>query len=63
MVGRGGASTDFSAASTKTVSQRAVFRLRETIWVPACAGKTEKGNKAPFGASRHFPQRGKIGAL
>ena len=35
-------------------------RLSVRVWVPAFAGNTE-GNKAPFGATRHFPQRGKIG--
>ena len=30
------------------------------VWVPAFPGNTGEGNKAPYGASRHFPQRGKI---
>ena len=30
-------------------------------WVPACAGNADAGkSKTPFGAARHFPQRGKI---
>ena len=40
--------------------QRATSRLCVRVWVPAFAGKTEEGNKTPFVAARHFPQRGKI---
>jgi hypothetical protein len=42
------------------MGQRAAIRLSEKVWVPAFAGKSEEGNKAPYVASRHFPQRGKI---
>jgi hypothetical protein len=38
----------------------AVFRLCVTVWVPAFAGKAEERNKTPYGAARHFSQRGKI---
>jgi hypothetical protein len=34
--------------------------VSERVWVPAFAGNSEEGNKTPFVASRHFPQRGKI---
>ena len=42
------------------MSHLATSRLREQVWVPAFAGNTEEENKAPFGPSGHFPQRGKI---
>ena len=44
----------------KGVGSRVTSGLSERVWVPAFAGKAGEGNKAPFGASRHFPQRGKI---
>ncbi len=58
----GGTSPLYTAFPAKAGIQIIDSSLRVRVWVPACAGKTGLGytNKAPFVASRHFPQRGKI---
>ncbi len=61
---RGSSTAPSTALPAKAEGQRVDDHLRERVWIPACAGKKEGGvkkeNKAPFGPSGHFPQRGKI---
>ena len=62
-MGEGDASTTRSAAfPAKAGIQMINSDLCVRVWVPAFAGNRDVGrkNKAPFGAARHFPQRGKI---
>ena len=46
--------------SSKDEDVPRTIRRSERVWVPAFAGNTEEGNKAPFDATHRFPQRGKI---
>ena len=60
---RGSSTAPSTALPAKAEGQRVDDHLRERVWIPAFAGNTEGGgkeNKAPYGPSGHFPQRGKI---
>ena len=62
-MGEGDAPTILSAAfPAKAGLQMIDSDLCVTVWVPAFAGNRDVGrkNKPPYGAARHFPQRGKI---